>query len=137
MPAGYCLTINDYICRAFVKYPALVYHNLWWGPFNEFSDGAETGSDPDTIPIGLTCRILPDSEFPSEDDLYHGAGTCKSLCNVTDEELKDVTDNRPLDSDCLNSKGESAQWHAGGFHPLTGYGHYIEIKKAKCWEAFK
>lgn len=119
MPAQYCLTIYDYINRAFVKYPALVYHNLWWGPFTEFADCAETRSDPSTIPVGLTCRILPDYEFP-------GGGTCQSYCNVTEEQLKDITDNKPKNSDCNPEK-----WDAGGFHPGQ-YRKYLERKKAKC-----
>ncbi len=124
MPAQYCEVIYDFINRSFVKYPAQVYEDLWWGTFNDFADCANCRSANETIPVGLTCRILPDFIFPS-------GGTCSSLCNVTEDELKDITDDQPNDLDC----GNGTTWRSGGFHPGGQYVSYLVRTRAKCCAA--
>jgi hypothetical protein len=168
MPADYCGQIYDYVNRAFVKYPAQIKEDLWWGMFNKFDDCANnrTGGDPwwlafvrkifisdlakilnpinaamwqnlpptykAAIPVGLTCRILPDFKFP-------GGGTCKTLCDVTDDELKDLTDNEPQELDCLRGPKRlgvhpdwGSVWESEGFHPGGQYLSYLVRKKIKC-----
>ncbi|MFZ5559717.1 MAG: hypothetical protein ACOZAL_02910 [Patescibacteria group bacterium] len=158
MPADYCDQIYDYVNRAFIKYPALVYEDLWWGTYNKFDECADNEiSNPDFnwwsvvnpiwaryetmkwltanrkgyIPVGLTCRILPDFKFPS-------GRTCKDYCKATEEELRDLTDNKPTDLDCT---GEAIHpswggvWDAKALHPGGQYIPYLVRKRAKCCAA--
>jgi len=168
MPADYCGVMYDFVNRAFVKYPVQVKEDLWWGRFNKFADCANnrTASNPwwlswilnwapfdvfkvlypsyalvlenlplahkAAIPVGLTCRILPDFVFP-------GGGTCKTLCNVTDDELKDIGDDEPGDLDCLKgpkflkaNPDWGSVWESEGFHPGGQYLPYLVKKSTKC-----
>ena len=123
MPASYCEVIYDFINRSFVKYPALVYENMWWGMFNKFASCAENRTSGQQIFTGLVCRILPDFVFP-------GGGTCKSRCKATAAELKNTFDDEPNDSDCTPMK-----WTAGAYHPGSQYIPYLVNKKTKCCAA--
>ena len=135
MPAYYCGVIYDFINRAFVKYPALVYHDTWWGNSTVFYDNPSCLEHKSTearyIPTGLTCRISPDFKFP-------GGGTCKTLCNVTDEELKNLGDDQPADLDCKGPLTDyqnptwGGVWNAGAFHPGGQLLRFYAIKKAQC-----
>lgn len=148
MPADYCGEIYDYINQGFVKYPALVYENTWWGRHIKFTPPSEPdcilenlllthGSPPSSyIPTGLTCRIMPDFVFPNT-----GGKTCMDYCKTTEEELKDISDHEPQDSDCngpsidpLNPEWGGA-WKSGGAHPGGQWVDYLIRKKAKCCAA--
>jgi len=121
MPADYCEQTYDYVNRAFVKYPALVYDNTWWGGKNDFSQGKcnPSGSSGQRIFTGLICRIMPDS-LPA----------CKTSCKATADELKDITDNKPSDADCTPK-----EISVGAYHPGGQYIPYLVRKKAKCCPA--
>ncbi|HUT96141.1 MAG TPA: hypothetical protein VMW82_01065 [Candidatus Paceibacterota bacterium] len=145
MPADYCGQVYDYINRSFVKYPALVYHNTWWGGWVNFEGQSEEllknpfvacapPLNPSFISTALTCRILPDFQFP-------GGGTCKTLCKTTEEELKNITDNEPQELDCTGPLKDPAHpewggvWHSGGLSPGGQYATYLAKKKIKCCAA--
>ena len=160
MPADYCEQIYDYINRAFIKYPALVYSDIWWGRRIIFANDGKDCTKPTLwdyfssrligifgweqnyssiisflrgklpIPTGLTCRIMPDFKFPDQ-----GGKGCKDFCNVTDEELKNITDNEPNDLDCTGPKNTQSWggiWGADGYHPGSQWLDYLIRQKSKC-----
>jgi len=138
MPAEYCNEINDFVYRAFVKYPALVYSHTWYGIWTKIGDGGGDCS-PNTdayLPTALICRIVPDFTF-------WGTGTCKTFCpNTTDDELKDISDDKPSELDCTgpNVNSEHPGWggvfYAGGGHPTGLYVSWLTTKRTKCCAAF-
>lgn len=119
MPSHYCEVINDFINRAFTKYPALVYSWNWIGMYNKTTD-CKNDTDGARIQAGLTCRIFPDFIFPDK-------STCKTRCNVTEEELKNIADDQPQDLDC-----SPYEWTAGGYPASTQYINYLVEKRASC-----
>ncbi len=124
MPATYCEQIADYTVRAIDKYPALVKREIggwgddkgeWWGPYDRY-EGARGGEcddnyDSKSMSVALLCRIMPDFQ-------HLGEYVCKTRCfraDMTEEELKDITDFRPNERDCGNAKidiGGRDAWNA-------------------------
>ncbi|MBD3282515.1 MAG: hypothetical protein GF387_02825 [Candidatus Portnoybacteria bacterium] len=129
MPAYYCWQMYEYVNRAFIKYPAQAKEDLWWGGYNDFdlSDpycpDNRTPSDA-KIPVGLVCRILPNYNMKTL--------TCEALCNTTEEELKDITDNEPQNVDCADATGAPLQWDLDAFHPGGQYLDHLSTKRTKC-----
>ena len=114
MPGFYCEIIYDFVNRAFVKYPALAYADMWWGRYNEQSNcGSNTRGRQ--IETGLLCRILPNNPI------------CQTACNATAEELKDIYDDEPNSDDC-----NPYQTVTGAYSPGGQYLGYLWKKKAKC-----
>jgi hypothetical protein len=162
MPAEYCGEIYDFINRAFVKYPAYSFPphiipygissafdlTAFYGPFYPFADcvNASSPSPLSYLPVGLTCRILPDFKFSfnaRKSDGTIGGNTCRDMCDVTGDELKNIADNEPQDADCIHGPRFSSQfpdwgntWDAGGYHPKFLYTEYVLYKKTKCCAAF-
>ena len=161
MPANYCDEIYDFINRAFVKYPAYsdppgilgtipfdILH-AFFGPYYKFSskDGCIPGSVEAVgalgyLSTGLTCRILPDAKFEKNK-------TCQDVCNVTEDELKNIADNEPQNLDCNgpipsaplsddwgNTSSWGGVWRAKGYFPGFLYRSYLIYKKTKCCSAF-
>ncbi|MBU2564331.1 hypothetical protein KKA23_01990 [Patescibacteria group bacterium] len=121
MPADYCLQVADYVNRAFVKYPAQVKDDLWWGRFIQAkSDSKSKVPSNAAVEVSLVCRIFPDFVF--------GTGkTCTNYCNVTKDELKNITDNKPTEIDCNQTKLDFT-----AYSPGSQYLEYLAIKQTKC-----
>jgi len=144
MPASYCQEIDDFINRAFVKYPALVKQDSWFGRKNLSFPCEKNGSSGKQVPLGLICRILPDFGGVPKEQTVSGPGfsftstagepppgeknLCQKRCNVTYEELKSVIDNKPGDGDC-----SPIMYTVNATTPTSG--RYIEKVKAKCCAA--
>ena len=147
MPASYCQEIDDFINRAFVKYPALVKQDSWYGRKNTSFSCEKNGSSGKQVPLGLVCRILPDfAGVPKERTVTTGGigsvtitttagetpagekNLCEKRCKVTNEELKSLIDNKPGDGDC-----NPIMYTVNATTPDSG--KYIEKVKAKCCAA--
>ena len=131
MPADYCGEVYDYVERAFVKYPALVYEDIWWGHLVKFEDCAVSASIDGKISTALTCRILPDFVFP-------GGKTCKDFCAATEEELRNTVDGKPTEADCNGPLKDPLHpewggvWASGGYPAGSQFGTYMVNKKTAC-----
>ena len=131
VPATYCQQILDYMSRAFVKYPAVVYiediEQSWlvkilkwvfpiWGLFEWIFGGAPK---PGNWWIGWYdedsgCKNNKDSPKDKisvglicrgfEEFEYKGSNICQTACRATTEERRDVLDFEPTNADCGNRK---------------------------------
>ena len=116
MPAHYCEVIYDFVNRAFVNYPALVYDSMWWGMYNPQSGCTNNRTDDKAqVEVGLICRILPNNPI------------CQTSCTATPEEFKNIYDDEPNSSDC---NPFSVDMRA--YSPGSQYLPYLFKQKAKC-----
>lgn len=126
IPANYCEQVYDYINRSFVKYPLIVYEDLWWGWHDETTCSVNRSSGK--IPVGLICRILPDFK-------YNGIKVCQQYClndlsaGEKEEKLENVYDFSPSNSDCQNIEIGKA------INPGSQYGDYLVQQRTKCCAA--
>lgn len=139
MPHQYCVIIYDFINRAFVKYPALVKYDSWWGIENTTVKNQDPedcyavgyGTSGESIYTGLLCRILPN---------WGGGAFCEQYCpEATEEELRITYDDEPRDNECIGPilAGEymTASVVVNAYHPGGQYIEWTIKKGAKCCAA--
>jgi hypothetical protein len=130
IPATYCHQILDYMSRAFVQYPAVVYiediegswviktlgsvlfvtkffFNLIFGkepsPANWWIGWYDENSGCDNNKLAPEDKIsvgLICRTFP--EFTYEGTDVCKTWCKASADERKNISDFEPTDSDCGN-----------------------------------
>ncbi len=130
VPDTYCEQAKDYVARSIDKYPAVVYNNggQIYGPADASitSKGGECSSSTIRQPMALSllCRIMPE----------YGGGACRTSCmghGMTTEELNDITDFRPFDTDCNQARVARA-----GEDPWNPINDGARQAKSKCCASF-
>lgn len=129
VPATYCEQVNDYVARSIDKYPAVVYNNggQIYGPadasITSKGDECATNRGGGNLALSLLCRVMPE----------YGGGLCRECMGhgMTEEELNDITDFRPFDTDC-----NQARTSGGGKDPWNPIKDGARQAKSKCCANF-
>ncbi len=147
VPATYCEQTIDYTARSIIKYPVVVWAKHrdvtqgfpWFGLFDaEFANEMggkciqndcypehctyEGGFGP--LNFSLICRIIPN--FTNEE----GEKVCEQYCDITQEQLRDITDFRPNDNDCSYRGGSTIAY--GGNDPWWPINEGLFYLRSKC-----
>ena len=130
VPDTYCEQAKDYVARSIDKYPAVVYNNggQIYGPadasITSKGDECATNRGGGNLALSLLCRVMPE----------YGGGLCRTGCmshGMTEEELNDITDFRPFDTDC-----NQARVAGGGKDPWNPINDGARQAKSKCCASF-